>query len=185
MVRKEFFMKQKKKIWFYIIGTFLLAFPFHFGYDIFPNPVNAIFFPVNESIWEHMKMLFTAYLWFGVIEYPLLKHFRQDTKNEWFALWICSLLIIPIFLLLFLPIYSIIGEQMIVTIVLMFIAIAITKWIQFHLLEHVQDYRNLNILTLILVVISYVIFALLTFYPPRASLFRDPQNDTYGITEKR
>ena len=178
-------MKQKKKIWFYIIGTFLLAFPFHFGYDILPNQVSAIFFPVNESIWEHMKMLFTAYLWFGVIEYPLLKHFRQDTKNEWFALWICSLLIIPIFLLLFLPIYSIIGEQMIVTIDLMFIAIAITKRIQFHLLEHVQDYRNLNILTLILVVISYVIFALLTFYPPRASLFRDPQNDTYGITEKR
>ena len=136
-------MKQKKKIWFYIIGTFLLAFPFHFGYDIFPNPVNAIFFPVNESIWEHMKMLFTTYLWFGVIEYPLLKHFRQDTKNEWFALWICSLLIIPIFLLLFLPIYSIIGEQMIVTIVLMFIAIAITKWIQFHLLEHVQESSSL------------------------------------------
>ena len=61
MVRKEFFMKQKKKIWFYIIGTFLLAFPFHFGYDILPNQVSAIFFPVNESIWEHMKMLFTTF----------------------------------------------------------------------------------------------------------------------------
>ena len=82
-------------------------------------------------------------------------------------------------------IVGIIGEQMIVTLVLMFIAIAITKWIQFQLLDRVHNYRNLNILTLILVVISYVIFALLTFYPPRASLFRDPQNDTYGITEKR
>ena len=178
-------MKQKKRIWIYIIGTFLLAFPFHFGYDIFPNPVSAIFFPVNESIWEHMKMLFTTYLCFGIIEYPLLKHFHQDTKNELFSLWISALLIIPIFLLIFLPIYSIIKEQMIVTILLMFLAIAITKWIQFQLLNRFQDYKNLNVLTLVLIVISYACFTYLTYNPPKSSLFRDPQNNTYGLELKK
>ena len=48
------------------IGIFLLCFSFHFIYDWIPNYITAIFFPVNESIWEHMKLLFSATIFYGV-----------------------------------------------------------------------------------------------------------------------
>ena len=59
-----------------IIGTFLLCFLTHFIYNLFPNTLFSIFFPVNESIWEHMKMLFSTILLFGIIEYILIKKFN-------------------------------------------------------------------------------------------------------------
>ena len=31
-------------------GIFFLCFPFHFLYDLLPNSLFSIFFPVNESI---------------------------------------------------------------------------------------------------------------------------------------
>ena len=34
----------------------------HFLYDLLPNPVTALFSPVRESLWEHVKILFWPYL---------------------------------------------------------------------------------------------------------------------------
>ena len=34
----------------------------HFLYTLFPNPVTALFSPVNESLWEHGKLLLWPYL---------------------------------------------------------------------------------------------------------------------------
>ena len=51
-------------------GRLLLAFAvttvagacLHFLYALLPNPVTALFSPVNESLWEHGKILFWPYL---------------------------------------------------------------------------------------------------------------------------
>ena len=34
----------------------------HFVYALLPNPVTALFSPVNESLWEHLKILFWPFL---------------------------------------------------------------------------------------------------------------------------
>ena len=34
----------------------------HFLYDFLPNPATALFSPVNESIWEHLKLIYWPYL---------------------------------------------------------------------------------------------------------------------------
>jgi hypothetical protein len=34
----------------------------HFAYSLFPNMITAVFSPVNESVWEHIKLLFWPYL---------------------------------------------------------------------------------------------------------------------------
>ena len=39
------------------IGIFLLSVLFHFIYDWFPNFFTSLFSPVNESIWEHNKII--------------------------------------------------------------------------------------------------------------------------------
>ena len=48
-----------------IISTILVilfSFLFHSIYDKFPNFITSLFFPVNESIWEHMKMVYLSYV---------------------------------------------------------------------------------------------------------------------------
>jgi len=40
-----------------LAGTLL-----HFVYGWWPNALTAIFTPVNESVWEHLKLLFWPYL---------------------------------------------------------------------------------------------------------------------------
>lgn len=34
----------------------------HFVHDFFPNTLTALFAPVNESIWEHLKLVYWPYL---------------------------------------------------------------------------------------------------------------------------
>mgnify|MGYP000954768587 CR=1 FL=1 len=51
----------KKMLVTFVIVTLLGAF-LRFGYTIFPNPVTALIAPTNESLWEHLKILFWPYL---------------------------------------------------------------------------------------------------------------------------
>ena len=49
-----------------IVIVFLLSFLAHNLYKWFPNTFTAIFFPVNESIFEHMKIIATSFLFYGI-----------------------------------------------------------------------------------------------------------------------
>ena len=64
-----------------IITIFALSFLYHFLYQWFPNPIFSIIFPVNESIWEHMKLLYTGILSWGLIEIILLKKNKINYNN--------------------------------------------------------------------------------------------------------
>jgi len=81
-------------IWINTIVTFLLCFLAHFMYDWFPNPIFSIIFPVNESIWEHMKMLYTVILIYGIIENFIMKKFDIDNHNQLLTTFIKSIIII-------------------------------------------------------------------------------------------
>ena len=62
-----------------VFAIFLLCFITHFLYNWFPNTVFSIFFPVNESIWEHMKMMTSSILIWSVLEY----FFPDQKRNIW------------------------------------------------------------------------------------------------------
>lgn len=47
----------KKELIVFIVATVAGAL-LHFVYQLLPNPVTALFSPVNESLWEHLKILF-------------------------------------------------------------------------------------------------------------------------------
>ena len=65
-----------------VIGIFILSFLSHFAYEIFPNIIFSFIFPVNESIWEHMKILFTSTLLYGIIDYLLLKKYNINYETH-------------------------------------------------------------------------------------------------------
>lgn len=162
-----------------IICTFLLSFLTHFLYDWFPNSLFSIFFPVNESIWEHMKLLFTTILLYEIIEYILFKKNKIKVNNFLFASFITSIISIPIYLIMFLPIYYKIGEKMIITLMIMFITIVIAESIKYKLFT-VKELQ-FTVLAMVSIIISYICFGLLTYYPPEYELFFDTINEKYGI----
>ena len=52
-----------KRKWL-IVGllSILAGSALHFLYDLWPNPLTAVFAPVSESVWEHLKLLYWPFL---------------------------------------------------------------------------------------------------------------------------
>lgn len=162
------------------VAIFLLCFIIHFAYNLFPNPVSAIFFPVNESIWEHMKMLYTSIIIYGLIDYLIMQKFHIKFSNFFMSLFISGVSSIPIFLILYLSFYYKIGPKMFLNILILFIAIAISQIISFYILKR-NDIKNSNIISILLIIITFVIFGYLTYKPIKNELFFDGLKEKYGL----
>ncbi len=163
-----------------ILGIFLISFLSHFAYEIFPSTLLSFFFPVNESIWEHMKILFTSSLLYGIFDYIILKKNNIKFNNYPFNLWFSSLIIIPIYLAIYLTLYNIIGEKLIISIILLFIIYVIKEIISYNILK-APNIKISNLLAVPIIIITYIIFIYLTYKPPHNYIFYDTHSKTYGI----
>lgn len=163
-----------------VITIFILCFLFHFVYHIFPNPISAIFFPVNESIWEHIKMLFTAIIFNGIIDYFILKKWNINFNNFFLSLFVSAFASIPIFLILYLPFYYKVGPKMILNIGILFITIVISQAINYWIQKR-SNIKSMNIASIILIIISYIVFGYLTYNPIKSDIFFDHMEEKYGI----
>lgn len=175
-------MSLKKSRFFAIIGTFALSFLFHFAYELLPNFVFSILFPVNESIWEHMKIIYSSIIFYGIIDYFISKKFHIEYHNFLFNIVFCSFMGILIYLGLFLPLYFKFGESMIISIGILFITYIIVYIISYYVLMSEEfDYSYLWVL---LIVIGYIIFGYLTYRPIHNQLFYDTHHKIYGIKKR-
>lgn len=162
------------------IGIFILCFLFHSLYEILPNTISAMLFPVNESIWEHQKLMFTSVVAYGIIDYIILNKFNIKYNNFFLSLFVSSITIIPIFLIIYLPFYYKIGPKMFLNIGVMLIAIIISQVISYYILNK-KAYDKCNIISIILLIISYIALAYLTYNPIKCDLFFDTKDEKYGI----
>lgn len=53
---------EKRQLVLTALGAMALGIVLHFLYGWMPNPVTALFGPVNESLWEHVKVLYWPHL---------------------------------------------------------------------------------------------------------------------------
>lgn len=166
-----------------IVGIFLLSFPAHFLYKLFPNLLTSILFPVNESIFEHMKIIYTSTLIYGIIDYYLLKRNNIIYANFLFQLFLTSFISIPFYLILYLPIHYLIGEKLIISILLLLITYIFSQIISYSILKH-PHIPYLNTLAIPLIILIYIIFILLTYFPPNYYLFYDTTTNSYGNPKK-
>lgn len=163
-----------------LFGIFGLSFLFHFMYEWMPNPIFACFLPVNESIFEHMKLFVSSTLIWGIIDYLILKKNNLERNNFLFQLLLRSILSIIIYLPIYYLLRSIFGENMIITISLMFIVYIISVIISYKLLTY-RDLRINNVINIIFIIIIYFIFSYFTFNPMHTPFFYDTNNQKYGI----
>ena len=93
------------KKYHYIAFLFILIFgtAMHFAYSFFcQNPLIAYFVPVNESPWEHLKLLFFPAVTFSVFEYFVY----GKTRKDFWAIKMTALVFSMLFILVFFYTYS-------------------------------------------------------------------------------
>lgn len=145
---------------------FLLQCILHFVYNIIPCFITSIFTPVNESIFEHLKLIFTSSLLFSII--------IKDKKytNYFFR----GILTIAILLTIYLPVRYFFGENIIITLIILFISILFSEY----LIKKICIVNNKKA-SIILVILFYIFFGIATYFPPKTFMFYDTSNNIYGI----
>ena len=162
-----------------VVGIFLVSALLHFIYDWFPNFFTSLFFPVNESIWEHNKIIIGSFLILAIIE----KIHYKKRKNVIFAEAISALVCMTLVMLIFTPVYLYIlktNDNMIVTFAIFIIAITISQIVSYHLLQK-EYHPRLEELGVIFFVIFFLINIIFTYYPPKLAIFYDYTNQIYGL----
>lgn len=172
--------KNRKKIFVKTTILFLLAFPTHFLFEWFPSQITVIFFPVNESLMEHLKMIFTNYFIFYSILFVLRKPLKLN--NIYMTMLLGSCFNILLFFAIYLPIYYRFGEHMWVTLSLYFFTILITEWLVSPILEKPEKKRS-EFLSIIGIFLLFFILAYFTFNPLHNSFFFDPIKESYGLNQ--
>jgi len=169
-------MNRSIKLWQFVgfaltsfLGTFL-----HFLYDLTgENIIAAPFSAINESTWEHMKILFVPMFLFAVIE----RFFFKEYNGFWCIKLkgiLLGLILIPT---LFYTYNGIFGTSPAwVNIVIFFISAAVsfiyeTKQFGSEPLSYPCKTPKLAFAILCLILAAFVIF---TFSPPSIPLFADP-----------
>lgn len=162
---------------FVVMGLSVLC---HFLYEWNNNFIFSILSPVNESIWEHMKIFVSAILVWGLVDKFLLDKFNIYYNNHFFSTVLTSILSIALYLIIYLPLYKIFGETMFISIGLMLLVYAFMAYVSYKILSG----RELNInkvFLIIVIIVTYVSFGLLTYKPPKYFLFYDTNLKKYGI----
>jgi len=165
-----------------IIGIFIIfafSFGLHFLYELLPNPLFSIFVPVNESIWEHMKIIYTSYLLYGIIDYFWLK---KDNKfnNFLLQLFLVPLMGIILYLIIYIPLYNMFGENMVISILLLFLVIVTEQLISYYILNK-ENFKYQSIIGITGIIAMYILFGYLTYKPIENYIFFDNKDNKYGI----
>ena len=157
-----------------ILGTIL-----HFTYEWFNyNVMVGLFSAVNESVWEHLKLLFYPMFFISIIGY-----FKIGRKlcNYWYTQMIGDVFAL-IFLLVFFYTYTgIIGKNFFLLDIASFIiGILGGEYIAYKMLKQKEmcKLEAVSIITLITILLCFFIF---TIYPPILPLFEDPIYGAFGI----
>lgn len=158
-----------------ILGTVL-----HFLYNwTKQNVIIAPFSAVNESTWEHMKILFWPMFIFSFFEYLT---FCKDYENFWFVKLtgiVVGLILIPA---IFYTYIGVTGKSSgVFNILIFFIAAGTAYYIETQLFQREAFIYNLPGIPFILLCILALLFVAFTFFPPEIPLFQDPIKGTYGI----
>lgn len=152
------------RLLFAFVVTTLAGACLHFVYDLFPNVVTALFSPVNESIWEHLKTIYWPYLAAMVVVTG-----KNGKGNR--GSWMFSLLVISVAMLIVGYVYhiSLGGSNVVFDIGLYVILMAIGFWLPGKL----KDSAGQSAPVLFLTVLLGFCIVLFTFLPPDNILFSE------------
>ena len=176
MRRRSFWWELGGFLWTAAAGTLL-----HFAYEWSGGSAAvAVFAAVNESVWEHMKLLVMPAFLFTAVQvwvmgeiYPNLPAVRAVTIP-------LGALTIPV---LYYTYTGALGVQAAwVNIFIFFLAAAGMFWLDYRLLRTGHPVSGWGqLLGVVLLWVLVFAFVWCTFRPPELPLWQDPVSGTYGV----
>lgn len=155
----------------YMSVTAAVGFLAHFLYDFSgKNPITALITPVNESVWEHLKLLFFPYLLTSLGEYFLQRPPAAGFFAARFAgVWTGMLSIV----FLYYGYSGILGKNFTPVDILLFLAgVVISYYSSF---KFSKKLRQRELLTVFLFwTFTILLFFIFTCFPPELPLFLSP-----------
>lgn len=166
----------KSKRW-HIIGFFftsLMGTLLHFLYEWSGNsPVAALFSAVNESTWEHLKLLVIPFLLFSILEYFIYGKTHGNFAAAKFFGALAGMLTITV---LFYTYSGILGYSLpAINIAIFYIGVFMAYYVSFRILKGQRfPSRTAKRLSLLGIVGLLALFFYFTFDPPKLGIFSDP-----------
>ena len=149
------------------LGVFL-----HFTYEWSnENIIVGIFSAINESTWEHLKLVFYPMVLMAIIGYFAI---GNKTENYWGAQTV-GIITAIIFIIVFFYTYTgIIGTNFAwLNIVTFVMAVILGEYVTYKLLTSEKMY-NAEVISIIFLITLFLSFVLYTFHSPSIGLCQDP-----------
>ena len=150
----------------------------HFVYEWTESPWAAPFSGVNESTWEHMKLLFWPMLIFAIFE----SFFFKDYESFWCIKLKGILLGLASIPVIFYTYNGVIGKSPDwVNIGIFFFSAAISYVYETKRLNNENTRYNSPRMALSILFTIALLFVIFTFNTPKLDVFKDPISGAYGI----
>jgi len=175
----------KKTIIIACIASIALGILLHFAYDwTYENKIVGLVAPVNESVWEHLKLILIPFTIFSIVFYFYTK---QKFSNMLLATFLGNVVGMFVTVVLYYLGTMLFGNENMVFNIITFVVGVIASYTVLYLsiyntefLEETKDSTLVGACALSLLVAVFIIG---TVYPIKMELTRDPKSSTYGIFE--
>jgi hypothetical protein len=136
------------------------------------------FFPVNESVWEHLKLAPWSVLTFSAVEFMAL---RKIAHNYFFAKAIGILIIILTILVIYYSYTAVLTTDILVLDIGSYVAgVLLCQWFCYKRYQSTPS-KQLNSIGSIMLLVILSFFIVYTYNPPHLDIFKDKRTGTYGI----
>ena len=164
-------------LFIWIVGT-LLHFTFEWSNEYC---FVAAFSAVNESTWEHLKLVFFPMLITSIVEYFII---GREIPNYWCARMLGIISAIGFITIFFYTYTGIIGTNYaVLDIGSFFVGSLIGEKVAYRCVIKKKYCNNYcSIISIIILLLAFIIF---TYYPPKINCFKDPIYSQYGITKEK
>lgn len=167
-----------------IITLTILGFGLHYLFS-WTNGSNIIglFVPVNESVWEHLKLGYWSVVLFSIVEHL----FVNRSVNNYYPAKAIGVLALEMTIIIIFYGYTFIAHKdiFLIDIFSYILGVILCQYITYIFFKLNPFYRLLNWVSFAVFISIGILFGVLTYYPPHIALFKDPNNKTYGITKEK
>ena len=162
-----------------ILGTL-----FHFIFNLLNGVCfTGVIAPVNESIWEHLKIAFFPIIAYWSIGYFIAREKEDISINKWIVSMTISAIVSMLFIITtFYTYYGIIGKSYVfIDIIIFVISIALGQGLGYYVYNNIKVTNKMFYISILFLIMFITLFAVFTYYPPRIPFFYDKSGQFYGI----
>lgn len=167
---------------YHLVGFIVLcvvSVPMHFFYEwLGKNTFVGYFAPINESIWEHLKLAFWPTVLWWVIGYFVFRERKNLQAGPWFYASLFSLVAAPLIIVSYYYTFTA-GLDIVsptLNIVSLFVGFLVGQLLALHVYRYTTRPNKFIFGVLLLLVVGFgVMLTFLTYNPPELPIFIVPE----------